>query len=217
MSPHSDLAGDVSRAAAADPEANADPEEPPPEDDATWTREFFHEENIMHTLQCLLRSGGRTIEDLCRMCIDASASDVVPALTPEGLMPFSNNYGYVFRYEDMNKKQIRALRTVVETMAAENRVMRCVHENNFYVVPLNKNFIKIKDEVLVFGAASFMSKCLTHTYVSGDGHTITGKLSEFEQERLINDSLFRIINSCKMRRGVLHECMRMLQAHNISF
>ena len=45
MSPHSDLAGDVSRAAAADPEANADPEEPPPEDDATWTREFFHEEN----------------------------------------------------------------------------------------------------------------------------------------------------------------------------
>ena len=144
MSPHSDLAGDVSRAAAADPEANADPEEPPPEDDATWTREFFHEENIMHTLQCLLRSGGRTIEDLCRMCIDASASDVVPALTPEGLMPFSNNYGYVFRYEDMNKKQIRALRAVVETMAAENRVMRCVHENNFYVVPLNKNFIKIK-------------------------------------------------------------------------
>ncbi len=60
--------GDVSRAAAADPE------EPPPEDDATWTREFFHEENI-----------------------------------------------------------------------TENRVMRCVHENNFYVVPLNKNFIKIKD------------------------------------------------------------------------
>ena len=91
LSTHSDLAGDVSRAAAADPE------EPPPEDDATWTREFFHEENIMHTLQCLLRSGGRTIEDLCRMCIDASASDVVPALTPEGLMPFSNNYGYVFR------------------------------------------------------------------------------------------------------------------------
>ena len=130
MSPHSDLAGDVSRAAAADPEANADPEEPPPEDDATWTREFFHEENIMHTLQCLLRSGGRTIEDLCRMCIDASASDVVPALTPEGLMPFSNNYGSV--------------------------------------VPLDKNFIKIKDEVLIFGAASFMFKCLTHTYVNGD-------------------------------------------------
>jgi hypothetical protein len=105
MSPHSDLAGDVSREAAdADPEAKADPEasntedsEEPPEDDATWTREFFHEENIMHILQCLLRSGGRTIEDLCRMCIDASASDVVPALTTEGLMPFSNNYGYVFR------------------------------------------------------------------------------------------------------------------------
>ncbi len=99
--------------------------------------------------------------------MDASASDVVPALTPEGLMPFSNNYGYV--------------------------------------VPLDKNFINIKDEVLIFGAASFMFKCLTHTYVNGDGHTITEKLSEFEQERLINASLFRIVNSCKMRRSVLQD------------
>jgi hypothetical protein len=48
-------------------------------------------------MQRLLRAGGRTVADLCKKCIAAHASDLVPALTPVVLMPFSNNYGYVFR------------------------------------------------------------------------------------------------------------------------
>lgn len=189
-----------------------------PDDDACqdWITEFFDEENILYTMQCLLRNGGRTLEDLCKLCVDASASDIVAALTPEGLMPFSNNYGYVFKYEHMTKRQIRALLAIVDSMAVQNRMMRCVHENNFYIVPLNKNFMKIKDEVLIFGATSFMCKGLAYTYLQWDGTAITKKLPDSERERLINAAMFRIINSCSMKRGVLRECMHMLHARNIS-
>lgn len=173
------------------PDATASSDVPMPQaacpgDDACqdWITEFFDEENIMYTMQCLLRNGGRTLEDLCKLCVDASASDIVAALTPEGLMPFSNNYGYVFKYEHMTKKQIRALLAIVDSMAVQNRMMRCVHENNFYIVPLNKNFVKIKDEVLIFGANSFKCKGLAYTYLQWDGTAITKKLPDSERERL---------------------------------
>lgn len=214
--------GQVSRAIMPASEGSSDgPAEHPPAtstgDDACqdWINEFFDEQNIIHTMQCLLRNGGRTIEDLCKLCVDASASDIVAALTPEGLMPFSNNYGYVFKYEHMTKKQIRALLAIVESMAAQNRMMRCVHENNFYIVPLNKNFVKIRDEVLVFGATAFMCNGLTYTHIQWDGAASTHKLPESERERLINAAMFRIINSCAMKRGVLREAMAMLHARNI--
>jgi hypothetical protein len=98
----------------------------------------------------------------------------------------------------MTKIQIRALLAIVESMAVQNRMMRYVHENNFYIVPLNKNFVKIKDEVLIFGATSFMCKGLAHTYLQWDGTAITKKLPVSERERLINAAMFRIINSCAM-------------------
>ena len=119
-----------------------------------WIAEFFEADSIVHTMQSLLRGGGHTASDLCKMCIVAHESDLVPALTPEGLMPFSNNYGYVFRYSDMTKKQIKALVAVIDTMKVGDRMMRCVHENDFYIVPLCRQFIRIQDEVLLFGAAT---------------------------------------------------------------
>jgi hypothetical protein len=106
-----------------------------------WIKEFFDAHNIVHTMQSLLRGGGRTVADLCKMCIAAHASDLVPALTPEGLMPFSNNYGYVFKYADMTRKQIQSLVAVIDVMKVGDRIMRCVHENDFYIVPLHKNFM----------------------------------------------------------------------------
>jgi hypothetical protein len=183
--------------------------------DEEWSKHFFDEENIVHSLQSLLRNGGHAIDDLCKLCIDASASDIVAALTPEGLMPFSNNYGYVFKYEHMTKSQIRALVQVIESMAAQNRMMRCVHENNFYVVPLNKNFVKIRDEVLLFGAASYICSELWHTYARPDGSVVSERIPDGERERVINAAIFRIVNSCAMKRGALSECMQMLHARNI--
>jgi len=183
--------------------------------DEEWTTHFFDEENIVHSLQSLLRNGGHAIDDLCKLCIDASASDIVAALTPEGLMPFSNNYGYVFKYEHMTKSQIRALVKVIDFMAAQNRMMRCVHENNFYVVPLNKNFVKIRDEVLLFGAASYICSELWHTYARPDGAVVSERIPDGERERIINAAIFRIVNSCAMKRGALSECMQMLHARNI--
>jgi hypothetical protein len=106
-----------------------------------WIKEFFDAHNIVHTMQSLLRVGGRTVADLCKMCIAAHASDLVPAITPEGLMPFSNNYGYVFKYADMTRKQIQSLVAVIDVMKVGDRIMRCVHENDFYIVPLHKNFM----------------------------------------------------------------------------
>lgn len=182
---------------------------------AEKTKHFFDEENIVHSLQSLLRNGGHAIDDLCKLCIDASASDIVAALTPEGLMPFSNNYGYVFKYEHMTKSQIRALVKVIDSMAAQNRMMRCVHENNFYVVPLNKNFVKIRDEVLLFGAASYICSELWHTYARPDGSVVSERIPDGERERVINAAIFRIVNSCAMKRGALSECMQMLHARNI--
>lgn len=209
------MAADSPRAAAA-PAADAAPAAAEPPASETWIAHFFGEDSIVHTLQCLLRGGGRTIEDLCKLCIDANASDIVAALTPEGLMPFSNNYGYVFRYEDMNKRQLAALVAVVDSMTVRNRMMKCVHENNFYIVPLDPDFKKIADAVLLFGAASFLSQCLAQTVVGGDGSTYSQRLPAFEQERLVNAAIFRIVNSSVMSRGTLKECMHMLAAHNVS-
>jgi hypothetical protein len=193
----------------------ASPARDPEDADEQWAKHFFDEENIVHSLQSLLRNGGHAIDDLCKLCIDASASDIVAALTPEGLMPFSNNYGYVFKYEHMTKSQIRALVKVIDAMATQNRMMRCVHENNFYVVPLNKNFVKIRDEVLLFGAASFICSELAHTSARPDGSIVTERVPDGERERIINAAIFRIVNSCAMKRGALSECMQMLHARNI--
>jgi hypothetical protein len=193
--------------------APASPEAPEHNVQEEWINEFFDAHNIVHTLQSLLRGGGRTVADLCKMCIAAHASDLVPALTPEGLMPFSNNYGYVFRYADMTRKQIKALVAVIDLMKVGDRIMRCVHENDFYVVPLHKNFIRIRDEVLLFGAASFMLKHLTQSLLRDDGQLVTHDLPALERERLMNAALFRIVNSCVLKRGALSECMQMLETH----
>jgi hypothetical protein len=178
-----------------------------------WIKHFFDTHNIVHTLQSLLSGGGRTVADLCKMCIAAHASDLVPALTPEGLMPFSNNYGYVFRYADMTRKQIQSLVAVIDVMKGGDRIMRCVHENDFYIVPLHKNFIRIRDEVLLFGAAAFMLKNLTQSFLRSDGQLVTQDLPALERERLMNAALFRIVNSCVLKRGALSECMQMLETH----
>ena len=185
------------------------------EPDEDWTQYFFDEKNIVHSMQSLLRNGGHAVDDLCKLCIDANASDIVAALTPEGLMPFSNNYAYVFKYQHMTKPQIRALLRVIDNMAAQNRMMRCVHENNFYVVPLNKNFVRIRDEVILFGAASYMCSELSHTFARPDGAIVTERIPDDERERIVNAAMFRIINSCPMKRGALEKCMEMLQAHNV--
>jgi hypothetical protein len=185
----------------------------PPKNDTQeeWIKEFFDATNIVHTMQSLLRGGGRTVADLCKLCIAAHASDLVPALTPEGLMPFSNNYAYVFKYSDMNRKQIKSLVAVIDFMRVGDRMMRCVHENDFYIVPLHKNFIRIRDEVLLFGAATFMRQCLSQSLLRNDGTLVTHELPALELDRLMNAALFRIVNSCVLKRGALSECMRMLE------
>jgi hypothetical protein len=181
-----------------------------------WIKEFFDAHNIVHTMQSLLRGGGRTVADLCKMCIAAHASDLVPALTPEGLMPFSNNYGYVFKYADMTRKQIQSLVAVIDVMKVGDRIMRCVHENDFYIVPLHKNFMRIRDEVLLFGAAAFMLKALSQSVLRHDGQLVVHELPALERERLMNAALFRIVNSCVLKRGALSECMQMLETHKTS-
>lgn len=188
-----------------------EPAAPPVEE--AWVAEFFGPETIVHTMQSLLRGGGRTISDLCKMCTAAHSSDLVPAFTPEGLMPFSNNYTYVFQYSDMTKRQVKALVALIDSMTGGNRSMRCVHENDFYILPLNKDFMRVRDEVLLFGAAAFMTKGLTHASRTGDGQLVHDALPEVERERIINAALFRIVNSCVLKRGALRECMQMLEAH----
>jgi len=178
-----------------------------------WIAEFFEADSIVHTMQSLLRGGGHTASDLCKMCIVAHESDLVPALTPEGLMPFSNNYGYVFRYSDMTKKQIKALVAVIDTMKVGDRMMRCVHENDFYIVPLCRHFIRIEDEVLLFGAATFMQQHLMQSRIQSNGQVCMQDLPTLDKDRMINAALFRIVNSCAVKRGALRECMQMLETH----
>jgi len=108
-------------------QAPASPAAPEHSVQEEWIQEFFDAHNIVHTLQSLLRGGGRTVADLCKMCIAAHASDLVPALTPEGLMPFSNNYGYVFRYADMTRKQIKALLAVIDSSGRGSRAPASQH------------------------------------------------------------------------------------------
>lgn len=178
-----------------------------------WISEFFTAEHIVHTLQSLLRNGGHTISDLCKLCVAANASDLVPAFTPEGLMPFSNNYGYVFRYSDMSRRQLRALVAVIDGMKTSERSMRCVHENDFYIIPLCCNFVRVDDEVLLFGACTFMQKQLMHTRIQMDGQICMQQLPPTDKDRMINAALFRIANSCVMKRGALRECMQLLETH----
>ena len=178
-----------------------------------WISEFFEADSIVHTMQSLLRCGGHTVGDLCKLCIAAHESDLVPALTQEGLMPFSNNYAYVFRYSDMTKKQIKALIAVLDAVQVGSHTMRCVNENDFYIVPLCSNFIRIQDDVLLFGAGSFMKQHLMQSRMQSNGQVCLQQLPPLEKDRMINAVLFRIVNSCAVKRGALRECMQMLETH----
>jgi hypothetical protein len=70
--------------------------------------------------------------------------------------------------------------------------------------------------VLLFGAAAFMLKALSQSVLRHDGQLVVHELPALERERLMNAALFRIVNSCVLKRVALSECMQMLETHKTS-
>jgi hypothetical protein len=65
MSPRAELAGGLEASSrAADPEAEA----PRPEDDVTWTREFFHEENPPFGTEFCVGAVSKNVQDGAAKC-----------------------------------------------------------------------------------------------------------------------------------------------------
>ena len=176
-----------------------------------WQQAFFGKEYIVSTLQTLLRPSGQTLSDLQTLCIVAINTELVPALTMEGLMPFSDNYSYVIPYSRMTKQQLRTLVAHFEQDAHNNRQLFFAQDNNFYYVKMSSQGEHIDEVNLLYGAVTLMRSALITSHVNVQGHSYTCQLDDCDKTWYIDCALFKIINSCRLQSRTLRSVATLLQ------
>jgi hypothetical protein len=177
----------------------------------TWFDEFFGERNIVKTTQVLLEYTSRTTEDLCAFCTALHQSSIILALTSEGLAPVAGDHLYVFPYTKMSKRQLCAIQTTVAV--SSDQFFACTYSHDQYIVTERREY-KVDDALLLFAATCILLQGLNTTTTSKFGYTFT-KLDSQQVEYYVNTTVFRIVNACRMPRGVLSKTERLLHEHSV--
>ena len=176
-----------------------------------WFAEFFDKDNIVMTFQLLLRTSGRTLNDLQELCIVALNTDIVPALTQEGLMPFSNNYTYVIPYCRMTRAQLNALIKYFESDKNHTRQLFFAQEYNFYYVKTDPAPQVIDEALILYAAIFLMQQTLVTTHVNVQGFNYSCQLDDADQKWLIECTIFKIMNSARLQVNTMQQVRELLQ------
>jgi hypothetical protein len=176
-----------------------------------WFDEFFNKDNIVMTLQILLKSSGRTLLDLQQLCIIALNTDVVPALTQEGLMPFSNNFTYVIPYSRMTRAQLHALIMYFDSDKNHTRQLFFAQEHNFYYVKTDPTPQHLDEAILLYAAIFLMRQALVTSHVNIQGFNYSCTLDDADLKWLIECTIFKIINSARLQVNTMQRVGELLE------
>ena len=179
-----------------------------------WEQYFFAPNSIVSTLQTLLRPSAQVLEDLQTLCITALQTDIVPALTQEGLMPFANNYSYVFPYARMTKPQLKALieHYQQDTHSTHSvRQLLFAQDQNFYYVKTQSHGVTIDEVSLLYGAVKLMREALVTSHVNVRGQSYACELEDADKAWYIDCTLFKIINSCRLHDKTMQKLAEALE------
>ena len=175
-----------------------------------WVDVFFDDKNIANTLHAILKPIGFNVEDLTNLCICAHNTDLIPSLSLEGLMPFRGKYMYTLPYSAMNKNQLRTLKMLLKTKEELQQYLKCYTEQDFCMLLLGPTHKAIEDDTLLYGAHKLMKDNICTTHVAENGHIYSRCVDKSVENKIINDTLFRIVNSCSMSRSALHSAAQKL-------
>ena len=126
----------------------------------SWTREFFSEEHIVHTMQHLLHDSTYSVDYLCRLCVTASQDHAVLAFNLQGLMPFANHPEFVFPFTSMSLSQ---LQTLWRQCLAMPDTMVCEYDVDVYVLKLTHEQMTADHALLLFAVACILIRGLSQT------------------------------------------------------
>jgi len=180
----------------------------------SWAAEFFDENFIVNTFQCLLQNTAQSVEDLCRLCVAAREDRVVLAFNVHGLMPFATHPEYVFEFSKMNVRQLRSLRKHYRDLPD---TMTCEYDVDMYVLKASPENYQIEHELLLFAAGCILLKGLSQTKVVARGFCMS-RLAENRDALLYhtNAILLHIINACALKNGAVRAAMRLLEHHGVT-
>lgn len=187
-----------------------------------WFDAFFGEENIVYTIQAMMRNlnsvghkHNKSSNDLCALCITISNSKIVPALTNSGLAPFLNNYMYVILYKDMTSEQLKSLQKICMFMQKEKQNLFQPYNTDFYMLPIFVMEKKMDMALILYAAAVLLQKSLQHTRISENGDVYYEKLNTEHKKEYINSCLFKILHSGSLKRGLMPRVLTLLEKNKI--
>jgi len=179
-----------------------------------WADAFFGKKVIISTLQTLLKPTGRTLLDLQQLCTVALNTDLVPALTSEGLLPFINNYSYVFPYGQMSKEQINILIDHFQSDINNTRYLYFAQEYTFYYVKTDPDPVKVDAVIFLYGVVRLMQKALNTSHVSVRGYNYWCPLDNGDKNWYIDNTIFKIVNSARLKPSTLRQLAEQLVEHS---
>ena len=130
-------------------------------------------------------------------------SDLVPALTSEGLLPFINNYSYVFPYDLMSKYQLNTLIEYFQSDVNNTRHLHFAQEYTFYYVKTEADPVTVDTVIFLYGAVNLMRKALVTSHVNVRGHTYACELDNDDKNWYIDNTVFKIVNSSRLQSHTL--------------
>ena len=138
-------------------------------------------------------------------------NDIVISLTHRGLMPIASTHMYIFPYAQMNKEQLRALRSVV---SQTKQTFAAMFPQEEYVVH-GLMQPKVDSDLILFAASCLLLHGLSTTSSTKRGFVST-KLDQPTLVHHVNATLFHIIHACGMRSGAGYTVARLLRKHGVS-
>ena len=177
----------------------------------SWTEAFFDEQNIVHSIQCMLLDTDKTIEELTALCVAMHNNHIVLCFTEKGLMPIAGAHMYVFPYSKMNKTQLRILR---DAIVQSKRTFEALYQEITYNVhgsqPLHVDAV-----LILFAASCLLMRGLLTTNWAKHGHSYF-PLDKENVSYYLNSTCFTIIHACNMRSGDAYAASQLLRKHGVS-
>lgn len=164
-----------------------------------WVNVFFSADKIPRTMNLLVSCKGNTIHHLCDLAVALNQQGVVPALTINGLQPFTTDYAYILKYTDMDASQLKMVQRLTKELQKSDNTIYCHNapEHVYVSFPIATE-MRIDDANILYGVG-----VLCHLNESSSTQHLT---------QIITDrSLEMIINSCTVRVGAVHDAITMLR------